>query len=388
MSHHEPQEGIGMEFLGKERATLEELLPGLDKALAEVALAELEKPGGPAIRAFREAGGPGLLVPAEHAGLGADPVQAVRVQRAIGARCPSLAVATTMHHFSVATLVETSRLSTGFEWMLLEGIARQGLLVASGFAEGRPGQAILAPTMTAVPRGASLVVSGSKKPCSLAHSMDLLTASVSVPRLDGPGHQMAVALIPAGSPGVERRPFWNSFVLAAAESDEVVLTDVEVPPDLVVRTEVGPEDTLDSLQTSGFCWFALLMSASYLGMASALAERVLRSPRVDAAERAGIAVEIEAATGCVEGVARGMTAGLAGEQAFAEALVCRFAVQDAIGRAVRRCVEALGGMAYIGSSDVAYLSACTAALGFHPPSRARMNEPLVDWFAGRPLRVA
>jgi alkylation response protein AidB-like acyl-CoA dehydrogenase len=377
-----------MEFLGKERTTVEELLPGLDKALAEVPLAELETPGGPAIGAFREAGGPALLVPAEHTGIGAVPLQAVRVQRAIGARCPSLAVATTMHHFSVATLVETSRLSTGFEWMLLESIARQGLLVASGFAEGRPGQAILTPTMTAVPRGANLVLSGRKKPCSLAHSMDLLTASVSVPRLDGSGQQMAVALIPATSPGVERRPFWNSFVLAAAESDEVVLTDVEVPPDLVVRTEVGPDDTLDSLQTTGFLWFALLMAASYLGMASALAERVLASPRVDAAERAGIAVEIEAAMGCVEGVARGMADGLAGEEAFAQALVCRFAVQDAIGRAVRRCVEALGGMAYIGSADVAYLAACTAALGFHPPSRARMSEPLVDWFAGQPLRVA
>jgi alkylation response protein AidB-like acyl-CoA dehydrogenase len=377
-----------MEFLGRERAALEELLPGLDKALAEVPLAELERAGGPAIAAFREAGGPGLLVPAEHAGAGADPLQAVRVQRAIGARCPSLAVATTMHHFSVATLVETSRLSTGFEWMLLEGIARQGLLVASGFAEGRPGQAVLAPTMTAVPRGAALVVSGSKKPCSLAHSMDLLTASVSVPRQDGAGRQMAVVLIPAASPGIGRRPFWNSFVLAGAESDEVVLTDVEVPEDLVVRTEVGPQDTLDSLQTSGFCWFALLMSASYLGMASALAERVLPSPRVDAAERAGIAVELEAAAGCVEGVARAMGAGLAGEEAFSAALVCRFAAQDAIGRAVRRCVEALGGMAYIGSSEVAYLSACTAALGFHPPSRARMSQPLLDFYAGQPLRVA
>jgi hypothetical protein len=130
------------------------------------------------------------------------------------------------------------------------------------------------------------------------------------------------------------------------------------------------------------------MAAAYLGMASALVERVLHSPRVAAAERAGVAVEIEAAAGCVEGVAQRMAAGLAGEEAFAAALVCRFAVQDAIGRAVRRCVEALGGMAYIGSGDVAYLSACSAALGFHPPSRARMSEPLVEWFAGRPLRVA
>ena len=64
--------------------------------------------------------------------------------------------------FSVASLVETSRTSQGFEWMLLEAIARQGLLVASGFAEGRPGQAILSPTMTAEPDGAGLRISGVK----------------------------------------------------------------------------------------------------------------------------------------------------------------------------------------------------------------------------------
>lgn len=376
-----------MRFLHTEREALEALLPGLDAALAAHDLDTLERPGGPGLAAFKAARGPALLVPTEHGGLGADPVQAVRVQRAVAGRSPSLAIATTMHHFSVATLVEASRSGNGMEWILLEAIAGDGLLVASGFAEGRTAQAILSPTMTAEPDGSGLLVSGSKKPCSLARSMDLLTASVVVPRTDGTGQQMAVALVPAGTPGLQVRPFWNSFVLAGAESDEVVLKDVRVPAELVVRTEIGPDDTLDTLQTAGFLWFELLMAASYLGMASALAERVLTTGRAGAAEQVDIAVELEAAMGCVVGVARGMTLGLHGEQAFADALVCRYAAQDAIGRAVRRSVELLGGMAYIGSDDVAYLAACTAALAFHPPSRARMAEPLRDWFAGQPLRV-
>ncbi|HSV68070.1 MAG TPA: hypothetical protein VLJ59_19540 [Mycobacteriales bacterium] len=110
-----------MEFLGRERAVLDELLPGLDKTLADADLMELEKPGGPGIAAFTAARGPALMVPTEHAGLGADPLRAVRVQRAVGARMPSVAVATTMHHYSIATLVETSRLSSGFA----EGRARR-----------------------------------------------------------------------------------------------------------------------------------------------------------------------------------------------------------------------------------------------------------------------
>lgn len=375
-------------FLRTERQTVDELLPGLDQRLAETPLAELERPDSPGLKAFRECGGSGLLIPAQHAGLGADPVQAVRVQRAVGARSPSVAIATTMHHFSVASLVETSAHSTGFEWMLLEAIARDRLLVASGFAEGRTGQAILAPTMRADERDGKIVLNGSKKPCSLARSMDLLTASVALPAPDGNGEYMAVALVPKGTPGLDVKPFWNSFVLAGAESDEVVLTDVEVPQELVVRTQARPDQPLDNLQTTGFLWFELLMSASYLGVASGLAERVLTAGKADAALRADLLIQVEGAMAGIEGVARAMTAGLVGEAAFANALVCRYSTQDTIARCVARCVESLGGMAYIGSDDVAYLAAASAALAFHPPSRARMAQPLCDYYAGDPLRVS
>src|SRR5947208_3332353 len=106
-----------MRFLKRERDALEALFPGLDSALTAVPLADLEQPRSTALKAFKAAGGPALLVPREHAGLGADAVQAVRVQRAVASRSPSLAIATTMHHFSVASLVETAARSQGFEWM-------------------------------------------------------------------------------------------------------------------------------------------------------------------------------------------------------------------------------------------------------------------------------
>ncbi|WP_214324427.1 acyl-CoA dehydrogenase family protein [Nonomuraea sediminis] len=366
----------------KERAALQEFMPGLDEELFLHSLTDLERPGNPAIAAFKSAGGPGLLIPAEHGGKGATPLQGIRVQRAVGSRSPSLAVASTMHHFSVASLVEASVGSDGLEWMLLEAIARENLLLASGFAEGRTGAAILSPTMRAVRRGRNLIVSGAKKPCTLSRSMDLLTASVEV---DG---QLAVALIPAGSRGLAVRPFWNSPVLAGAESDEVLLDSVEVPPELVVMTETSQDRQLDELQTSGFLWFELLVSASYLGVASALVERVLQAGRADAVERANLVIEADAAMTTLEGVARAMGEGERGQEMFAGALCARYAVQEAIGRIARRSVELLGGMAYIGSGDVAYLSAASSALMFHPPSRTRMSQQLCDHFAGQPLRVA
>jgi alkylation response protein AidB-like acyl-CoA dehydrogenase len=364
---------------------LDNILPGLTKRLFDAPMQTWEQPGGPGLRIFKDVGGPALLVPQVHGGHGVDLPTAVQVQRAIGALSPSLAVATTMHHFSVASLVEVGNNSAGMEWMLLAAIARENLLVASGFAEGRAGQGILSPAMTAVERDGVIVINGSKKPCSLAESMDLLTASVTLPGPDGAPH-LAVAVLPAASPGVSVRPFWNTPALAGAESHEVVLEDVEVPPDLVVRTELTDGNRLDHLQTVGFVWFELLMAASYLGAASSLAERVLSAPRADLGAQAQVATAVRAATLLLHGTAAATSSAIE-ERHLADALVCRYAVQDAITTVLDVGIEALGGMAYIGSPDVAYLAGACRALAFHPPGRHRMATALRDYFTGDPLRI-
>ncbi|MET0864074.1 MAG: acyl-CoA dehydrogenase family protein, partial [Nakamurella sp.] len=223
-----------MRMLEAERRTLEKFLPGLDAALAEMPLTTLESRDSPGLKLFRDAGGPGLLVPAEHGGHGASPLAAVRIQRAIGARSPSLSVATTMHHFSVASMAELSKLGTGFEWAVLQAIAEGNLYLSSAFAEGNPSQNILAPRVTAERVDGGLLINGSKKPCSLTWSMDLMSASVAVRSSNGGPDELAIVLIPATDAGLSRRRFWDSWVLAGAESDEVQLTDVFVPEQMVV----------------------------------------------------------------------------------------------------------------------------------------------------------
>lgn len=376
-----------MKILERERAALEKHIPGLDDALADRPVLELEEPGNAGLGLFQRAGGPGLIVPEELGGAGAGPLDAARVQRAIAARSPSLAVASTMHHFSLASLVELSAYSAGFEWMLLAGVAKEGRLVASGFAEGRPGQSILAPTMQAREVEGGFRLSGRKKPCSLSASMDLLTASVALPARSGEGTELAVAMIPAQEEGVERRPFWNSLVLRGAESDEVILNDVHVPDELVIRTEGSGED-LDDLQVKGFLWFELLITASYLGIASALAEGAIGNASADQSPRASLGIELEGAACALEGVARAMEAGDCGEDALASMLFARYSVQSAISRAVTTAVELLGGMSFIGSPTVAYLAAASRAIAFHPPTRGSMQGPLVELLEGKGLRMA
>src|SRR5262245_39982451 len=85
---------MAVNFMAYERDTREALLPRLDERLCEIPFLERERPRNGSVAAFRDAGGPGLLVPREHGGRGATPLQAVRVQRAIATRSPSLAVAT------------------------------------------------------------------------------------------------------------------------------------------------------------------------------------------------------------------------------------------------------------------------------------------------------
>ncbi|MCF2528863.1 acyl-CoA dehydrogenase family protein [Yinghuangia soli] len=372
-----------MRSMDHARATCEGYLPGLLDDVARVPLADREAPGSPVIELFRKHRGPALVIPTEYGGLGAGPLEAMRALRAIGAVSPSLAVASTMHHFSVATLftLAESLQNSGLEWALLEAVAQENLLVASGFAEGRTEQGILSPSMSAVPVEGGYRVNGSKKPCSLAHSMDLLTAAITVPGAEGKP-ELAVLLIPSTMDGITRHPFWGSRILAGAESDEVRLSDVFVEEQLVMRTEAREGDGLDELQTVGFLWFELLISAGYLGAASTLVERVLTEKRGSASERSAVACRLETATLLLESIARRIADGGSDNSALGDVLVARYAAQDALNDAGAKAVELLGGMAFIGGDEVAYYAAAYHGLGFHPPSRSRTAPSLLDYLDG------
>ena len=376
-----------MNFLKRDRETLEKFLPTLDARLQTIPLTEIEQPGNPGLAILRELEGTGLLVPAQHGGKGASAAEAIQIHRAVATRSPSLAIAMTMHNFSVATLVEYLFYGD-YTVELLQQIAGGQLLVASGFAEGRTGTSILDPAMKATPQeGGGYLINGSKKPCSLSNSMHILTASVAVPSNNGNGgHRRAVAVVPADAEGIDRRPFWSSNVLRGAESDELCLTNVAISDAQLFFPEV--EESLDAVEAGGFLWFELLVAASYLGVASALVEKVLTGNRGDANERMQLAIECEGAMAALEGVARAMQTGERGEAILVQSLLVRFSVQQAIERITARAAELLGGMAFIKSPDVGYLYAASRALAFHPPSRLSVATAVDGYLHGQPMQVA
>ncbi len=371
-----------MNYLKKERETLEALMPGFDERLAEIPLADLESKGNPGIELFREFGGPGLLVSEEYGGKNANQLQMVRVQRALASRSPSLALATNMHSCTVAAVPPCEATSE-----LLKSIAENGLFLASGFADGQPQKSILRPSMEVERGDGGWFLSGRKKPVSLSESMDFLTASVLLPpqgRKDG-GQELALVTIPADAPGITVIEYGNDQILRGAENNEVVLDRVFVG-DEYISYFGGPDQLNDALSTA-FLWFECFVSASYLGGASALVERVLKLKRGNETERMGLVTMTESTMMAIEGVATSMMRGNGEEVDVARALYVRYGTQQAIEKITQHAAELLGGVNYLESNEVTSMLSACRALAFHPPSRFSITPALDAFILGDPLII-
>jgi alkylation response protein AidB-like acyl-CoA dehydrogenase len=369
-------------FLRRGVSFVESLTPGLLAQLDATPFAQKETRGNPTLEMFRQAKGPSLIIPKEMGGMGVTPVDAIRFQRAIAASAPSTALATNMHHFTVALLTEFATVSPQIRY-LLRNSAESSMFLASGFAEGASAQSTLKPTMAARANGSNYVLSGSKKPCSLCHSMDVLTASVSIESEKG-GPRFGVAIIPANSAGLTIKPFWVSPILAGAESDDVVLENV-----VVAKSNMFvPGDELDpgAMQANSFIWFQLLTSSCYLGIGSALMVQLIQRRKGTIERRVDLACELEGAMAMLEGVAYAFQNGERGDALIARALFVRYAIQRSLVRVAADAAEMLGGMAYATSETVSYLMAAVRCLAFHPPSKAAVDPSLDKFLAGEPFQ--
>lgn len=378
-----------MSLLDTSAEVLEEKLPGLAEDLAKIGFDELESDSARGVACFKARGGPGLLVPSRHGGVGATAPEAVHCVRALGELAPSLAVSTTMHNFSVAALVSVEDNFDGFEWMILDAIANDRLLMSSAFAEGLSGRGFLTPTVRADRIDGGWRLNGSKKPCSLSRSMDLMSASVALHDGTGAEPGMGLVVLAATLDGISVRPFWDAPVLRGAESDEVVLTDVEVPDELVIKPEQNATGlSVEAVEAKGLVWFTLLITAAYTGMADALVRKLFETGKGTAAERTSAACELHTAGLALERVAALVEQENAGQEVLPQALAARYSAQGSIRRAVATSAEVLGGMRFIKDPAVGYLAAATNALAFHPPSRHAVVDELEKAFLGGRMSFA
>lgn len=371
---------MSINFMVNELSTIERLLPGLDQHLREAGLGNLESSTSPGLALFREYGGPGLMVPVELGGRGASMLDALHVQRVLGARSPSLAIAANMH---VCTVMAMPPCPATEE--LLGGVAAAGLYLASGFGEGRSGASVLDPLLTGERIGKGWRLNGVKKPCSLSLSMDFLTASVTLQNPETGEREMALAIIPADTEGIKVKPFSQASVMLGSETHEVVLTDVDVPDDYI--SFFGDAESLNAALSAAFFTFELLVSASYVGIASGLVEAVLEQRRGTAIERIALVGELDTTMASLEAIA-GLPMTDEGDPfAVSRALYVRYSAQQVVERVAAHATELLGGMAFMGSGLSTTLFTASRALAFHPPSRASMAEALDRFVLGGPLII-
>jgi hypothetical protein len=178
-------------------------------------------------------------------------------------------------------------------------------------------------------------------------------------------------------------PFWGNNILSAAETCSVNFNRVSVDPKLFSYSDAP--NSLDRTQTRGLIWFQLLISASYLGVASALVERVIKSGRVGRSYLAQLGIELEGAMSALAGMGLILESGTFTSAALAQVLFGRYSIQQAIDRATALAFELGGGRDFARSGEASYLVAAARGLNFHPPSRSTMAEALGAQLEGEDL---
>ncbi|WP_411392712.1 hypothetical protein [Pseudomonas sp. MPB23] len=359
-------------LLQEERNCAFVLMPEMVAFLESASLLELEQGESQLLaRQFRAFGQPGLTVTKALGGGGASAVEMAQLQTWVGAHCPSLAMMMTMHHHTVAGMMAGMQFFPDIQG-LLTTVAREKLLVASGFSEGRTQTPILESRMAVKKHAEGYVVNGSKKPCTMTHHFDAITFGVNYVDPEGRSH-VGIGMGFADDPGIERKTFWSVPYLQAADSHEVVFNNLFVP-EAMMCFSTAVDDQLEDAQHgmgNNLCaiWFQLLASASYLGMASALATRALSGHKGSQDDRAMLLIDLQGATMALRGLAASIDEQRFSHADLARAQATRFCVQEAVNRIASRSFDILGGMTFMSSEEVAYLLVVTRLLAFHPTSR-------------------
>lgn len=347
-------------------------LPELAANLEALGLMAAEDPATDVVARWKQHDGPRLTAPKDLGGLGATCVETVELQRGIGYLSPSLAAASTMHYLSVAGLADFAHTADEETVGLIKSLIENRTVFASGFSEGTIAGSVFRPTMEATPADGGYTVTGRKKPCSLATSMDCVMASAVLDDTK----QRAIMLIWNGSPGLSVTPLWASAPLSAAQTDEVIFEDVFVPTELMMVSDV--EDPDGQNEKSGYVLFGLIITAGYVGAATRLALKLADRPDFTEADFVELFSPVEGVWRALHMIAERYDTGDRSDALFADLLWIRLGLRDQLQTTVARLVSRVGGVAFATDPEIAYLASCIAAYSFHPPTVRESGTFLLD----------
>ena len=300
-------------------------------------------------------------------------MDSVLVQIASGALSPSLAIASCMHHFSVATLQEMVKYKPEcLEQLLLKDIAKNKLLVASAFCEGVPFSDVLDSSIFATPHKKGYLISGIKEPCSLAYEMDILSASVKIDK--GNKSELFVAILHKNVKGLSVRPYWKAPFFQASQSESIVLENVYVPKEMLSRLDMG---AADDVSATGYIWFEMLLCASYLGMAYGLLEKVNKLTLIPQNNAVLIYSKLESSAMLLAAIA---TDSFENKKILlGKVFLCRYSLQKTIIETVNKIVSFVGGINYLNNPCYAMLVQAIQAFNFHPPGNRILMGNILEY---------
>lgn len=190
-----------------------------------------------------------------------------------------------------------------------------------------------------------------------------------------------MALVDRRLAGVSTSDSWPSEILAAADCHAVTFDGVTVAADCVLAPGGDAEGSRGRLavtygEIALSCLFQVLVSASYLGMASRVCEIVLQRRSGTAAERVEILSRLETAALSIYRLADVLETRKFSGYLLAQSMLVSLNASAQIARAVATSIKVLGG-SFLANRESQYLALATRCLDFHPPS-SQVREQIVE----------
>jgi alkylation response protein AidB-like acyl-CoA dehydrogenase len=225
-------------------------------------------------REMREAGYLTLTIPAELGGLGADPLEYALAHERIARACGATALAANMHLSLIGKIAETRLWPAETMSRVTHDVVTNGALINAAHSEpdlGSPSRGGL-PATTARRTPAGWIVNGRKRWTSAAPALTYMLGLATVTDGDQPPYR-GHFLIPASAPGVRVEPTWDNLGMRGSASDDVVFTDVALPPDALVTFDGS------TVPGDGNGWSAFGGAAVFLGIGQAARDAAIAFAR-------------------------------------------------------------------------------------------------------------
>jgi alkylation response protein AidB-like acyl-CoA dehydrogenase len=216
-----------------------------------------------------------LTVPTGLGGLGGTVLDACIAQERIARPLGSAALAANMHVSYVAQSQVSGLWQRPMLEQFLHGVVERGYMINNCQAEaemGSPARGGLPATQARRVDG-GWRITGAKQWSTGSYFLTHLAVSATVCAPDIPQH-LGQFLVERDAPGVRIDPTWNALAMRESASHDIVLEDVFVPDEQVIRVSPSGEPVVASVETAP--WHGLTIAATYTGVAVAARDWVAR----------------------------------------------------------------------------------------------------------------